>query len=842
MSTFPPPEHGLSLPVGHTFKGYEIRDIISYDDFSVSYLAVNTRLNTEVILIEYLPCLIYKRNNQTYNLEPKKTEYTQKYKWGLKEFVYKNYDLMTIHHSNIINYEKCFKANNTAYLVTDHISYKNGVSLKEFINGKSFSEAEIKLFLTPLLDGLKLIHSRGYTHSHLTPSTIFINNTITDPLITHLADVKYIFRYYKKQQVPVVTAGFSPCEQYYTNEELGAWTDIYSIGSVLYWLIAGVIPVSAASRLAAMVDHQKDPLVPISILIKETEGGKQTNNQVYSNQLLSAIDHALELQGVDRPQSIDKWRRELDVSPLVVVNAEKVSTPKVKVLPSVKAKPLPLFQQSRKNNLSSTHKLKAKVVNVATEKKKLTSPEEADKTKAYLEKNIKRRDIDFNAISNVPFEGKKFIIKKNFWAFLALASVLMLLLGLGSFYFFYQPFGEQYATKNLEHQVNEPIKVEVLSKDKKISPQAASAPVEKQTSKNETDDGQLVEHVEFSLEEKEKRVEAKLFAPVSDENTTVMVVPTSIENKVSAEILGKDIAEVVSNTTEGELSTTVSGEETAVASTVTEGEASTQILGEDTAVVLTSIENKPVSPVDVSITSSKGKIVGVIPLKALEFEGVLTSLESSDAPLAKEELGILLPVINSAAEYSVIATLAGTLNKFVLFKNEPSGLYSQNYIIKRSRLAKVGYSSNESIEKNTIKKVFDLTLKKIIHSKKKKAQKRQERYYPNQKTREQYQREWQAKQDKIKQTNANSKSQLNLNVKKVWAKPKKQSGRNKKKVTQKRLLRKNDIQNIKARELKQRQLIQQRQKIEELQRKRQQQRDSHLNNQTGNDLLEDNDW
>ena len=47
----------------------------------------------------------------------------------------------------------------------------------------------------------------------------------------------------------VVTPGYAPPEQY-DNGDQGPWTDIYSIGATLYWMITGAKPPAAPARAA----------------------------------------------------------------------------------------------------------------------------------------------------------------------------------------------------------------------------------------------------------------------------------------------------------------------------------------------------------------------------------------------------------------------------------------------------------------------------------------------------------------------------------------------------------------------------------------------------------------
>jgi len=95
----------------------------------------------------------------------------------------------------------------------------------------------------------------------------------------------------KLQVSQVVTAGFSPLEQYNLSGFVGPWTDIYAIGATMRACIEGQSPVSAKDR------DIKDKLRPAVSAFKRR----------YSQSLLEAIDWAMEMDPLLRPQHVDEF-------------------------------------------------------------------------------------------------------------------------------------------------------------------------------------------------------------------------------------------------------------------------------------------------------------------------------------------------------------------------------------------------------------------------------------------------------------------------------------------------------------------------------------------------------
>ena len=225
-------------------------------------------------------------------------------------------NFLKINHPNIVNIKDCFKAHGTIYVITDPIyedtnTTGNWTTLLNYTKNIRLPESEILSLTTQILDALDKIHSTGQILSDLTPSSILVQRETGKTVITHLADPKQLFRYYNKAIAQNISPGYSACEQYYASDKQGAWTNIYAMGSILYRLISGTTPDSAAYRLTHLTDLNKDSLTP-ALHIKHTHvKGKGFSN--YSDKLLKAIDHAMQLQSIDRPQCVKELQENLGI-------------------------------------------------------------------------------------------------------------------------------------------------------------------------------------------------------------------------------------------------------------------------------------------------------------------------------------------------------------------------------------------------------------------------------------------------------------------------------------------------------------------------------------------------
>lgn len=275
-----------ALPPGTLLGGYRILDTIGKGGFSLIYLAQVEETGDEVVIKEFMPQRIARRNQRGW-VVPTDAKYTEDLYRGRKLFFQEIKALASLKHPNIVRVLSFFLANQTAYLVMPNERGRNlGVYIQERRGGLSTTFI-LDVFL-PVLDALALLHKRQMLHLDVKPGNIHLrygDGRSRQPLLLDLGAVHPLSRG-RARGGQVITAGYSPVEQYYRGGNVGPWTDVYAVGASLRTCMDGRTPPPSIER------RPRDPLVPAAVELKNR----------YPAYLLEAVDWAMAMDPAKRPQ------------------------------------------------------------------------------------------------------------------------------------------------------------------------------------------------------------------------------------------------------------------------------------------------------------------------------------------------------------------------------------------------------------------------------------------------------------------------------------------------------------------------------------------------------------
>jgi HAMP domain-containing protein len=267
--------------------------VLGQGGFGIAYAATDTHLSARVVVKEYLPEDFAYRSVEGAVCARSETD-RELYHAGLERFLVEARTLASFRHRHIVRVARFFEANGTAYMV---LEYERGQSLKSWRrNRETIPETMLVALVAPLLDGLAAVHRSGYLHRDIKPDNIFIRDADGSLVLLDFGSARPT-DLEAAELAAVITPGYAAIEQYAGGAgRQGPWTDIYSMGATLYWLVTGNKPAEAPARLV-----MPDPL----------PRAEAVGHGRYSPQFLCAIDWALRMHPDDRPRDIASWRQLL---------------------------------------------------------------------------------------------------------------------------------------------------------------------------------------------------------------------------------------------------------------------------------------------------------------------------------------------------------------------------------------------------------------------------------------------------------------------------------------------------------------------------------------------------
>jgi serine/threonine protein kinase/uncharacterized protein YhfF len=288
-------EHKQALPRGHVLHDrYELLAVLGVGGFGVTYLGHDEELERRVAIKEYFPNEFAVREGTT--VHPKSVGDREDVEWGLDRFLDEARTLARFRHPNLVRVIDYFKGNGTAYIVMD---YEDGEPLDEVLDRLGrLTESQLRKVLLPIVDGLGEVHRAGFLHRDIKPSNVFIRRADESPVLLDFGAARQALGRKSRSMTSVVSAGYSPPEQYESEGKQGVWTDIYALSALCFRAIAGRVPVDAPRRAGALLEGGADPLPRL------TESPGVTG---FSMPFLESVDRGLRMVAGQRPASLDEW-------------------------------------------------------------------------------------------------------------------------------------------------------------------------------------------------------------------------------------------------------------------------------------------------------------------------------------------------------------------------------------------------------------------------------------------------------------------------------------------------------------------------------------------------------
>lgn len=297
QKSLPPP---VPLPVGTRLGRFELRGVLGSGPFGITYRGLDPDSDEDVVVKEYLPPSLAHREG-TLAVLPNDEKSGELFQEGLRFFVNEGDLLPRFEHPALVRVLACWQANGTAYMAMPLLVGRDMQQMFQALS-KPPREAPMRALLDTLLGAVETLHRAKVEHRDISPRSIMILANGGLPVLMDMGSPRRVTAARGDTGPTGPREGYAAIELYGKDNglERGPWTDLYALGAVMYWLIAGKAPPAAPQRHAGE-RLAKDLLRP---------------DKRHSSTFVAIIDWMLAVSPRDRPQSVAELRAVLQGKPL----------------------------------------------------------------------------------------------------------------------------------------------------------------------------------------------------------------------------------------------------------------------------------------------------------------------------------------------------------------------------------------------------------------------------------------------------------------------------------------------------------------------------------------------
>ena len=232
---------------------YVVEKKIGAGGFGITYLARHTILDRKYAIKEFFMSGYNVRDNATNHVSLQGLE-IKDFDRVRQTFINEARTLAHLNNEAIVKVIDIFDENGTSYMV---MPFVEGTTLKSMVEKDGPMKYEMAVnYMVQICEALTYIHSKDILHRDVTPDNVIVTPEQKIVLIDFGSARKFIDNK-TQRQTTIVKPGYAPLEQHSARSRKGAFTDIYSVGAVFYYLLTGERPMDATERV---LEKMKEPI------------------------------------------------------------------------------------------------------------------------------------------------------------------------------------------------------------------------------------------------------------------------------------------------------------------------------------------------------------------------------------------------------------------------------------------------------------------------------------------------------------------------------------------------------------------------------------------------------
>lgn len=240
------PDTSLLKPGTILLNRYVIGRTIGKGGFGVTYLAYDALVGKKIAIKEYFPHGSAQRVTESAEVSVTSADSEEAFRQGTEKF-YNEAKLVSRFNGNpnIVCVYDCFYENSTVYMAME---YLDGCTLKDYIREHGVLSPSKALYAAKaIVNALIVAHSANVLHRDITPDNVILCKNGDIKLIDFGA-ARQVVAELSQTLTAILKPGFAPPEQYSKKGNQGPWTDVYSVGTTLYFMLTADIPDDPSAR------------------------------------------------------------------------------------------------------------------------------------------------------------------------------------------------------------------------------------------------------------------------------------------------------------------------------------------------------------------------------------------------------------------------------------------------------------------------------------------------------------------------------------------------------------------------------------------------------------------
>ena len=309
------------LPAGTLLHGgqYRIERHLTSGGFGNTYLATDVNLKAKVAIKEFYIKMINYREGDSRTVGVSNADNLEMFHSLREKFKKEAQRIFKIQHNNVVRVYSLFEEYSTVYYAMEFIE---GESLNSLLKREgALPESLVRSVFTQMLDALDVVHQAGLLHLDIKPHNIMMTANGVAKLIDFGAS-----KHANKAEATTLT-GFAFTPEYaapeLTNQEydeIGAWTDIYSLGITLYRLLSNApVPSKKDIRVnGAEAFHYSQPVSSSMqrLIVSMTQAASERRPQSVE-QLKTLAMQLDDSQAVPLPQPLPQSQPENEATVVI---------------------------------------------------------------------------------------------------------------------------------------------------------------------------------------------------------------------------------------------------------------------------------------------------------------------------------------------------------------------------------------------------------------------------------------------------------------------------------------------------------------------------------------------